>query len=52
MRAMGLSWLQPMYSFPETGDTQHHDSDHIIETCNRNHIDIVIEVYIATAVFC
>lgn len=30
-RAIGLSSFQSMYSFQETGDTRHHDSEHIIE---------------------
>lgn len=50
---MGLSWLQPTYSFLATEDyTQCHDSERIIETGNGNHIDTVIELCIAIAVFC
>ena len=51
-RAMGLSWFQPMYSFPVTGDAQHCDSEHIMETSDGNPTGIVIELCIAIAVFC
>ena len=49
---MGLSWLQPMYSFPAVVDAQYRDGEHIIEADNGNHIGIVIEQYIAIAMFC
>lgn len=32
MRATALSWLQPTYLFLGTGNTQHHDSEYIIQT--------------------
>lgn len=51
-REAGLSWLQPEYSFPVTADTQWHDSEHVIQTGNRDHIGIVIEPYNAIAKFC
>lgn len=41
-RALGLSRLQPMYSFLATEDVQHQDDEHIIETSNGNHNGIVI----------
>lgn len=49
---MGLSWIQPMYSFLETGDAQHHDSEHIIETSNGSHSGTVIELCMANATLC
>lgn len=49
---MGLSWFQPTYSFPVPGDAQHHHSEHIMETSNRNPIGTVNELSVAIAVFC
>lgn len=51
-RGTCFSWFQPMYSIPVTGYTQHHDTERVTETGNRNHIGIVIELYIAIVVFC
>lgn len=51
-RATGLSWLQPTYSFLATGDAQHHESEHILQTSNGDHTGIVFELYIAIAIFC
>lgn len=48
---MGLGWLQPTYSFPVTGDAQHHDTEHL-ETGNGNHVCTVIQLYIVIAVLC
>lgn len=41
-----------MYSFSASGDTQYPDSEHIIESSNRDHTGIVIELCIAIAIFC
>jgi len=49
---MGLSWHQLTHSFLVTGHAQHHDSEHIIETCDGNHIGIVIEMCTVFAIFC
>jgi len=46
---MGLSWLQPAYSFPGTGDTQRRDGEHDTEPGNGNHTAVVIELCIAIA---
>lgn len=42
---MGLSCLQPTYSFSATGDTQHPDSNHITESGNGDHTGIVIAIF-------
>jgi len=49
-----LSCLQPTYTFLASGDTQHHDGEHITEASNGNHVGIVIELCmaIATYAFC
>lgn len=50
--AMDLSCLKPTYTFPTTGEAQHCDGEHIIETSNGNHTGIVTELCIAVAIFC
>lgn len=40
---MDLSWLKPPYAFPVTGDAQRRDGERIRETCNENHICIMIQ---------
>lgn len=35
---------------PSTGDSQHHDSEHITETGNENHTGMAIKLYIAIAI--
>lgn len=47
---MGLSWLQPMYSFPVTEDAQRPDGEHILGTSKGNHTGIVTEQCISIAV--
>lgn len=46
-----LSWLQPMYSFAVSRDTQCDASEHT-ETGNGNHVCIVIQLCIAVATLC
>lgn len=48
---MGLSGLQPTYSFLASEGTQHHDDEHIIETGSGNHNGIVVKLYIAIAIY-
>lgn len=49
---MGFSWFQPTHSFPVMGDAQHSDSECIIDTSNGDHVDTLIEPYIAIVLFC
>lgn len=49
--AMGLTWLQPLYSFLVTGHARHHDGEHI-KTGNGNHFCMVIQLCTAIAVLC
>lgn len=51
-RATCFSWFQPVCSVPVTGYTQCQDTERVTETGSRNHIGIVIELYIAIVVFC
>lgn len=48
---MGLSWLEPMYSFPVAEGAQCHDSE-CIGTNDGNHICNVIQLYIAIDTLC
>jgi len=51
-RAMGWSWLQPVCSFPVSGDAQCHDSEQITVTSNGNHAGIVTELCMAITMLC
>lgn len=41
-----------MYFFPVTGDAQHHDGEHVVETGNRNHIGTETELSIEIVLLC
>lgn len=41
-----------MYSFLTNGYAQHHESEHITDTGNKNHISTVIQLNIAIAILC
>lgn len=51
-RGMGLSWLQLMHSFRETGDAQCCIGEHVIEPDNGNRTVIVLELYCAFDISC
>lgn len=49
---MVFSCFQPTYFFPVSGDAPHPDGECVIDTSNGDHVDIVIELYIAIVIFC